>query len=258
MSKERIGIRLRRFAFECMTFLPMRIYRLVNRLIVRVCKTPVFHDPRDFEWAMRLENEFEAFAPEVDAALRHVERLPRVCDILPSTELYGFSSEWRQIMFYSMGRRIDDNCAVFPVLTRILDQIPDVITASISILGPGEQVPAHTHQFRGIIIFHLGINLPEPGACRMRVNDDFIEWERGKTFIFDPINEHEIVNRATVPRVVLVGEVLRNDLPLPLYFMARLYVLLMGLSPIGRKQTATVRRLSKSLREHALQEHGAA
>ena len=54
-------------------------------------------------------------------------------------------------------------------------------------------MPAHKGPFNGVLRYHLGLIIPEPKEkCRIRVHDQFNEWDEGKSLIFDDTYEHEV------------------------------------------------------------------
>ena len=60
--------------------------------------------------------------------------------------------------------------------------------------------------------YHLGLMVPEPGTCRLRVGDRTMDYAEGESILFDDVYEHEAWNSGTQPRVTLLLEVVR---PLP-------------------------------------------
>ena len=58
--------------------------------------------------------------------------------------------------------------------------------------------------------YHLGLIIPEPKEkCRIRVHDQFNEWDEGKSLIFDDTYEHEVWNDTDGYRVVLFVDFVR-------------------------------------------------
>jgi len=77
-------------------------------------------------------------------------------------------------------------------------------TAFFSILSPDKHIPAHKGPFNGVLRYHLELIIPEPKEkCRIRVHDQFNEWDEGKSLIFDDTYEHEVCNDTDGFRVVL-------------------------------------------------------
>ena len=50
---------------------------------------------------------------------------------------------------------------------------------------------------------HLGVEVPEPDAARIRVGEDWRHWSQSKTVAFDDSFEHEVVHDGEQERIVL-------------------------------------------------------
>ena len=58
--------------------------------------------------------------------------------------------------------------------------------------------------------YHLALKVPEPREqCRIRVGDEIVTWEEGRSLIFDDTYEHEVWNDTDDERVVLFLDVVR-------------------------------------------------
>jgi ornithine lipid ester-linked acyl 2-hydroxylase len=116
-----------------------------------------------------------------------------------------------------MGYKAEKNCARCPETTRLVEQIPGMTTAFFSILSPHKHIPAHRGVFKGFVRYHLGLKIPDPSSqCRIRIEDEFRNWEEGESMVFDDTFEHEVWNDSNETRVVLFVDILR-----PLPFVAR-------------------------------------
>jgi len=92
-----------------------------------------------------------------------------------------------------------------PVTTEILERVPNLRIAWLSILAPGYHIPAHTGVTKGLIRNHLGLIIPaDREQCRIRVGDEIRPWSEGKFLILDDTYEHEVWNDTDEERVVLL------------------------------------------------------
>ena len=79
-----------------------------------------------------------------------------------------------------------------------------------SILSPRKHIPDHCGPYKGIVRYHLALKVPEPREqCRIRVGDEIVTWEEGRSLIFDDTYEHEVWNDTDGERVVLFVDVVR-------------------------------------------------
>src|SRR5690606_13618578 len=73
----------------------------------------------------------------------------------------------------------------------------------------------HKGHYAGLLRLHLGIDVQEPEKITLFVENTPLFWENGKVIVFDDSREHEVVNAATKPRVVLIIDFERS---LPIFY----------------------------------------
>jgi aspartate beta-hydroxylase len=169
-----------------------------------VSAQPVY-EPSQFWFVHHLEANYDKIRDEIDAVTdpsRHGFR--------PVDEPLLGSGRWDQVVFYEAGRRQDAACYLFPVLTDVIDQVPEATTlgpgvVTLSWLHPGTHVIPHCGQTNAQLRVHLGLRVP-PGVS-IRVGDQHLTWQEGKCIVFDDSFEHEVWHRGTQPRVVLLLDV---------------------------------------------------
>lgn len=118
----------------------------------------------------------------------------------PEKHLYG--QGWTVFGFYSFGIKLDKNCKRCPETTRVLEQIPGLVTAGFSHLKPNTHITPHTGAPEGVLRCHLGLVVPENSA--IRVGTETRAWQEGKCMVFDDTVEHEAWNKGDKSRVVLL------------------------------------------------------
>jgi aspartyl/asparaginyl beta-hydroxylase (cupin superfamily) len=226
------------------------VMRLINRAVLGPIGDYRFYPGPELTW----EREFAAALPQIQEEagriLRQLETVPRVTDLLALSEMYFARNDWRQIMFYFLGERIDDICELYPHTDAALRKVPGLITGSLSFLAPGQSFPAHTHYYKGYVIMHLGVFVAEDGGGSViRVGDEKRPWRNGETFTIDPVFEHEGWNHSSRERVVLLAEFERPGMPRRLEWLNRLYLWAFNVSPLGHKMLANIRSRSAEHRQ---------
>jgi len=198
---------------------PLR--RLRDRLVARHLhwdERPAFYD-------------IEATAPElrrVDAGLDEIRR--EVLEILPRTaELpryhdvdesqRGISGHgpgnWRVLFLHHWGAGgALPNAALCPRTVELIESVPGVLQAFLSILEPHKSVPAHNGPTLGTLRYHAALQVPEKNPPTIRVKDQRYTWKLGESVLFDDSLEHEVYNESDGVRVVLIIDVMR---PLPFH-----------------------------------------
>jgi beta-hydroxylase len=76
-------------------------------------------------------------------------------------------------------------------------------------LGPGRRLPEHRGPNKGVLRYHLGLKVPAPDSCGIRVGGQTRHWREGEGLLFDDTLPHEAWNDGDQPRVVLLVDVIR-------------------------------------------------
>lgn len=121
---------------------------------------------------------------------------------------------WNVFMLYILGYGPRRNRAQCPETCRILEGIPDLVQAFFSVLDPGKSIPVHEGPYLGYLRYHLALRVPEDNPPRLVVNSREYVWRTGEALLFDDTWPHEVINRGTDTRAVLIVDVLR---PMPFW-----------------------------------------
>ena len=179
----------------------------VNRILARhseVGDCAVF-DSQRFPFAELLESQAEVIAAEAKNVLAERNRIHPVAEVSPDHERIAKDKRWKSLFLLGYGYRFDHNCALCPETTRVLEQIPDLNSGFFSILEAGAVIPPHHGVTKAILTCHLGLQVPEDlQNCAMRVDDQICHWKQGKSLVFDDTFQHEVWNRTTQDRVILL------------------------------------------------------
>jgi beta-hydroxylase len=190
-----------------------------------------FFDKALFPWAAGIEADWKEVRAELDQVLRYVDDIPNFQDISEENRAITDDERWKTFFFRAWGIRIASNCARCPRTDALLDRIPGVTSAFFSILMPRKHLPAHRGPYAGVLRYHLGLMVPDPDGCRIRVGSEIGHWREGESLIFDDTYEHEVWNDTDRVRVVLFVDVVR-PLPRPLAAMNALVIGLIARSSL--------------------------
>ncbi|WP_404481985.1 aspartyl/asparaginyl beta-hydroxylase domain-containing protein [Novosphingobium sp. BL-52-GroH] len=180
-----------------------RVNRLISRSS-RVPDVPVYPEGA-FAWTRLLEDNWEAIRAEAAAALRDLEEIPPLATISPDHRRIAPAGRWRSYFLVGYRYRDEENCKACPRTSELLSRVPGLNSAFFSVLVPGTHIPAHTGVSKAFLTCHLGIQVPRESAkCRMRVVDDWLEWQEGRCLVFDDVYNHEVVNESDETRIVLL------------------------------------------------------
>lgn len=208
--------------------------------------TPPIWDPRDFEWAERVENAYADVRAEVEAVLAGPTNIPHIEDVTGGIP-QGNVGPWRSFVLMHQGRWIDWNCDRCPRTTDLVRSIPGLTMAGFSVLEPGTHITEHRGPNKGALRYQLGVIVPgADGDCRIRVGEEMIHWRNGEGVMFDFTFPHEAWNDSDGIRVLLMLEVIT---PLPKYLDVpnRLAQHAMGWFPTTRDMRRRLAQLEPTL-----------
>jgi aspartyl/asparaginyl beta-hydroxylase (cupin superfamily) len=187
-----------------------RVFRAVEALNRRFSQVPTdpFVATDRFPWVKELESATGDIVRELKAVQRTTE-IPTFQTISPEQKEITQDDRWKTFFLYGLGNRNAENCARCPATEAAVRRIPGMKTAMFSILSPGKKIPPHRGPYNGILRYHLGLMVPEPGRCAIRVGHETRTWAVGSSLIFDDTYEHEVTNESVYERVVLFVDIAR-------------------------------------------------
>ncbi len=182
-----------------------------NKLILNL-DPQTFLDPRATpaaEFHDTLIQHFNTVQAEVKA---HAHNGMAMCDLdAIQHAMLGGSPKWHVLWVKAFGEHVDNP---LPVLTAITKAHPEIFNVMVSRLKPGAELPLHTGPFKGVLRYHLGLEVPQ-GDVGLEVRGQPYGWGEGRGVVFDDTHFHRAWNRTPHDRVVLFADVLRA-LPEPL------------------------------------------
>ena len=174
-----------------------------------------YFERSDFPWLEVLERATGAIRDELAAVMPRTERAERVfgSDEAERLGLAGAQGapSWNGFYFYRHGERRDDNHALCPRTSAVLDALPLVRIREhapevmFSVLTPGTHILPHRGVTNTRVVCHLPLVVPED--CALVVGGERHVWREGEAIAFDDTYEHEAWNRGSRTRVVLIIDV---------------------------------------------------
>jgi aspartyl/asparaginyl beta-hydroxylase (cupin superfamily) len=189
-----------------------RLLWRIEKLIARSSRVAeaTFLDAGSFPWTQRLEAGWAEIRAELDRVLEDREALPNFQDISVDQASITNDDKWKTYFLYGYGFKSQANCARCPQTARLCQEIPGMKTAFFSILSPHKHIEAHRGPYKGVLRYHLGLQIPEPvDACAIRVGTDIRHWSEGGSLVFDDTYDHEAWNETDDVRVVLFVDFVR-------------------------------------------------
>lgn len=185
----------------------------------RISSSPVLDSNRLFPDAQRFTAHWQQIREEALTVAQDLRNIPRFHEIMNEQASISANDarDWRMFIMQAYGQPIARNLARCPQLAQLIASSPDVLSASLSFLAPGKQVPAHRGPFRGILRGYLVLSMPkradgEPAAV-LKVDGREYRLNEGEFMLWDDTFEHEVWNDSDQVRTVLLLDIRRRDLP---------------------------------------------
>ena len=125
---------------------------------------------------------------------------------------YQDNKEWKVLVFKYYKDYNKYNCTHFEQTCHLLQSMPEVNLAMLSIMEGGKKLHPHQGPFKGIERIHLAIDVPPPPAV-LNVDGIEYEWVPGKCVSFDDTFVHSVHNKSSSYRIVLFIDTIRRELP---------------------------------------------
>lgn len=169
-----------------------------------------YFNPNDFEWSEMFEKNSEIIRQEVLLFLSSNQK-----ELKPyfATTMMNAPEKWKSLSFYfwsvAMSKNAIINC---PKTISLLKQIPNLVSASVSIMEPYSEIKPHYGDTDAIFRCHLGIEIPEGlPNCGFRVGYEDRAWENGKLLIFNDAAYHKAWNNTDKRRVILLFDIIQPE-----------------------------------------------
>jgi len=203
--------------------------RTLRRYYEKRTEAPPILDARaKFPNHTKFAAQWERIRDEAIAA--RVETMPRFEEIMPEQAEISATDgrDWRMLIVKAYGIEVDENVARMPTLARLLAECPEVKSATVSFLAPRKHIPRHVGPFPGILRFHLGLRIPKEPSGRpatiMMIDDREYRIADGECLLWDDTFPHEVMNNADEPRMALLLDVWRPEMPADLEILSRVIV----------------------------------
>ena len=221
---------------ECLKRSPIRLTKAVvmvltgNRKYVNGNQKPTFFmypdiknqpwwDAASYDYTNKLSQNYSTILAEYKSL-----KASKQWEVITSSNTNG---EWGAFNLYAEGKKKEENCALAPQTTKIIESIPEFMSgcglcyAYFSSLKPGTWITPHFGPANIRLRVHLGLEIPEDPTspevepCVMVVANEARKWKDGECMLFDDSYLHEVRfpdEKANRSRVILLVDVWHPDL----------------------------------------------
>lgn len=167
---------------------------------------PKYYDPDKFPWVKELEANYKSIVEEIDGLIAGGEDMP------PNLNPPYLSSPdaWRNFYFFNFRWYNHKNCLKYPRTFALIQSIPNVSFAGITVLEPHSKVLPHIGETNAIIRCHLGLKIPgQYMDCGIQVDDERRGYHEGKMLMFSDAHMHTTWNNTDERRFMLILDVIQ-------------------------------------------------
>jgi ornithine lipid ester-linked acyl 2-hydroxylase len=166
-----------------------------------------YYKNENFPFAKLLEDNYEVIKKEIQS---YIEKNESTIKPYFNGSIITRPNSWRTFAFIKWGWKEKKNLKQCPQTKLILEKIPHLVSASISIMEPNIQIMPHRGDTNAVVRAHLPFVVPSPlPDCGFEVNKQKISWEEGKVFIFNDAALHSAWNNTDKRRYVMLLDVMR-------------------------------------------------
>jgi aspartate beta-hydroxylase len=193
----------------------------------RIVGPPVLDLDEHFPAGLRFAAAWRTLRDEAMDMATRLSEVPRFHEIMPEQTAISANDarDWRMFIIKAYGVEVPENKARCPVLSGIVEAVPEVLSASYSFMAPGKHIPAHRGPFRGVLRFYLALSMPRladgrPGAV-LKVADGVYRLQDGDYMLWDDTYPHEVWNESDQVRAVMLLDVWRPGMPVDMQIFSR-------------------------------------
>lgn len=170
---------------------------------------PVFFDLQQFPWAAELEKE----SSEIIKTLSPLYDDNFDSFIINPEERFQFPPKiWKGYQFMFNGFKFKKHLELFPLIDEKLSNIPNLVSASVSILEPNSRLLPHNGNSNGIMRYHLGLKIPaQMPDIGFIIAGQEVSWQEGKGFMFCNMHVHSVHNLTNKRRYILMLDIVRPE-----------------------------------------------
>ncbi|MCB9361260.1 MAG: aspartyl/asparaginyl beta-hydroxylase domain-containing protein [Flavobacteriales bacterium] len=173
-------------------------------------RNDTYYNSSSFSFTNVLEENYSVIHQEIKELLLLNESL---LGTYFNDSLLNAPNKWRALSFYfwgvPMSKKAIDSC---PKTITILSAIPNIISASVSVLEPHAEINPHYGDTDAIYRCHFALEIPSRlPNCGFRVGYEDRPWENGKLMVFNDAAYHKAWNKTDKRRIILLVDVLRPE-----------------------------------------------
>ncbi|MCO5233301.1 MAG: aspartyl/asparaginyl beta-hydroxylase domain-containing protein [Chitinophagales bacterium] len=175
-------------------------------------KMKPFYNPANFPELQPLLDNWEKIRDEV-LSYEKKNGFLNITNTLSPGKVTG-KGKWNLTYLMSFSRIYHSNIELFPFTWSVLQQIPNIVFAGVSILPPHTTINPHYGDTNGIVRGHLGLIIPSNDTNELGINvsEEINGWKEGEIFCFMNVIKHWVWNKTSERRYVIMFDFIPQPL----------------------------------------------
>jgi len=152
-----------------------------------------------------IERNFDAIKQECSALINAVNNVPKAHQVDQYNATISFDNVpgWRTFYLKVYSGWFPENCTLCPKTYRLFKNMNNVTAIMFSIMEPGNKIPPHKGELKGVLRYQLPLMVPTSGKCTITVAGQSLDYRLGESLLFDDNLLHSVENNSNEYRIVL-------------------------------------------------------
>ena len=160
---------------------------------------------RYFPQHQQVQNHFEILKQECLSLIEPGKLVPKAHQVDKYNN--SISSDdgpgWRTFYLKVYAGWFKENCEKCPQTYQLFKNMDNVTAVMFSIMEPGNTIPPHKGELKGIWRYQLPLVVPSKGRCRISVEEQSLDYQAGRGLLFDDNLTHSVINDSDEYRIIL-------------------------------------------------------
>lgn len=166
---------------------------------------PPYFNSADYDWCAQLAPHYKLFKHEFEQYVANNNLRPYFYK-----EQAAFTGKWKTVPVITWGIQ-RKKARQFPQTSKLLNQIPGLVSVSFSLLEPGGSINPHRGDTDAVIRAHFCLAAPTQGDIHFTVDGVKSYWQDGGWILFCDAYLHGGFNNTPEPRLIMILDVLHPE-----------------------------------------------
>lgn len=198
-------------------------------------KEPFYTPSNNVEGLSLLEENHRLIAEEFNSFINNTDPFKEYFN----KTTVSASTRWKTFSLRYWNKNYVSNQKYFPILTSIINKIPNCVSCSFSLLEANSHIKPHCGDTNAIWRCHHALVVPaQLPIAGLKVGNESKSWEEGKTIVFCDAHLHESWNMSNKHRYVIILDIIKPEFVLKTSHICAVVRSSISLQKVAEKHTA--------------------